>query len=231
MLILNAEKRETKLSPEKMRQTGKVPAVFYGRKEKSTPITVTERDFLKTWKQAGESTVVVLKGAFGEHETLIHDVDVDPVTGLPRHADFYVLEKGQKVKIKIPLEFVGTSPAIKELGGTLVKVAHDLEVEAAPKDLPKQIEVNIATLVDFTSRILAGDVALPQGVTLVTKADEVIASVAQFKEEKEEVAAPVDLSAIELSEKKGKEPKEGEEGAESASPSGAKPAAPKAEKK
>jgi hypothetical protein len=50
---------------------------------------------------------------------LIQDVDENPITGNPRHADFYVIEKGKKLQVGVPLEFEGVAPAIKELGGTL----------------------------------------------------------------------------------------------------------------
>lgn len=228
MLILNAEKRDTKISPQKIRGSGKIPAVFYGRKEKSTSISVSEREFTKIWKQAGESTVIELKGEFGNHEALITDADADPLTGIFRHIDFYVIEKGQKVKVKIPLEFKGVSPAVKDLGGTLVKVAYMLEVESAPKDLPKVIEVDLSMLKELSSQVLVKDLILPNGVTAEEKPEKVIASIATFKEEVEEVA-PVDVSQIALSEKKGKEPKEGEAPAEGAAP--AKEAPAKVEKK
>ncbi|HZS43027.1 MAG TPA: 50S ribosomal protein L25 [Candidatus Paceibacterota bacterium] len=212
MLTLNVEKREKKAKLAEIRQNGKIPAVFYGRKSESTPIVVKEADFLKAWKEAGESSVLVLKGAGDEHEALIHDIDLDPVTGRVRHADFYILEKGKKVKVGVPIEFNGLPPAVKELGGTLVKVLHELEIEAMPKDLPHQIEVDVTGLVNFESRVLAKDVKLPQGVELVTDAEEVVALVSEVKEEIEEVVAPIDLESIEV-EQKGKKEEEGEEGA------------------
>ena len=223
MLVLNAEKRDAAIRAQKLRKVGKMPAVFYGRKEASTPIALSEREFAKIWKKAGESTVITLKGDFGEHETLINDVDLDPLTGMPRHADFYVVEKGQKVKVKIPLEFVGVSPAVKELGGTLIKVMYDMEVEAAPRDLPQKIEVDISKLVTLTSQVSVSEIKLPAGVVAVAGPEEVVASIAEFKEEKEEVVAPVDVANIELSEKKGKEPKEGEEAVAEAPAAPAKP--------
>jgi large subunit ribosomal protein L25 len=126
------------------------------------------------------------------------------------HADFYVPEKGKKVEVEVPLEFVGVSTAVKDLGGTLVKVMHEIEVEALPKDLPHSIKVDISKLIDVEAQILAGDLALPEGVSLITEAEEVVASIAVAEEEKE-VAAPADLSQIELAEKKGKKEEEGEE--------------------
>lgn len=187
-----------------------MPAVFYGRGESATPVLVPLNDFEKVWKKAGESSVVMLKGDFGEKEVLIYEVDLDPITDKPRHADFYVVGKGQKVKIKVPLKFSGVAPAVKDLGGILVKVVHELEVEAEPKNLPKFITVDISGLADFTSRVLAKDIKLPPDVKLLINPEEVVAAVAEPREETAEPAPTVDLSSIEISEKRGKEeiPKE-----------------------
>jgi large subunit ribosomal protein L25 len=211
MLNLAIEKRDKATKLHAIRMSGKIPAVFYGRKESSTPIAVSEKDFMKAWKEAGESSVIVLTGAEGEHQSLIHDIDLDPVTGKVRHVDFYVVEKGKKIQVGVPIEFEGVAPGVKELGGTLVKVLHELEIEATPADLPHEITIDISSLVNFESQILAKDIKLPNGVTLITGPEEVVALVQEVKEEAEEVA-PVDISAIELSEKKGKKDEEGEAG-------------------
>lgn len=211
MLTLNAELRDIKVSPEKLRSLGRIPAVFYGPKEKNTPISVSTIDFIKVYKKAGESSVIILNDGKNEHEVLIQDIDVHPVTGAPRHADFYVIEKGKKVKVNVPLIFEGVSPAVKDKGAILVKVARDLEIEATPKDLPHELKVDISSLVEFSSTITAKDIKLPSGVSLVAGLDEIIASVAEAKEEVDEVK-PIDMSAIEV-EKKGKVEKEGDEAA------------------
>lgn len=216
MLTLNVEKRDMKIKPEFLKESGKMPAVFYGPKEKSTSVIVSTSEFIKVFKKAGESSVIILKEGKNEHEALIHDIDVHPVTGAPRHADFYVIEKGKKIKVNIPLAFEGVSPAVKDKGAILVKVARDLEIEAAPKDLPHELKVDISSLIDFSSTVTAKEIKLPAGVTLIAGPDEIVASVSEAKEEVEEVK-PVDMSAIEV-EKKGKEAKEGEAGAETATP-------------
>lgn len=204
MTKLKVEMRDKSVKLDLLRKEGRLPAVFYGKKEASTPISVSKIDFLKAWKEAGESTVINLETPNGVVESLIHDVDFDPVTGNPRHADFYVFEKGHKVKIDIQLEFVGVSPAVKDLGGVLVKVMHEVKVEAMPKDLPHNIEVDISSLISFDSQILAKDLNLPNGVELIENGEEVVALVSAPREEKEEESKPIDLSAIEV-EKKGKE--------------------------
>ena len=164
---------------------------------------------MKVWREAGESTVVTIETPEGVKESLIHDVDLDPITGIPRHADFYVFEKGHKVEVALSVEFVGVSPAVKDSGGTLVKVLHEIKVEAMPKDLPHNIEIDISGLAQFGDQILAKDLVLPNGVLLKEKTDEVVVTISAPREEKEEESAPIDLSAIEV-EKKGKEETPGE---------------------
>lgn len=212
MLTLKAEIRNIQTDNDALRKAGNIPAVFYGKKEASTPISLRQVDFLKIWKEAGESTVVTLDTPDGPKESLIHDVALDPVTGAPQHADFYVFEKGHKVEVDLPVEFVGIAPAVKDLGGTLVKVLHALKIEAMPKDLPHNIAIDITSLVNFGDQILASQIPLPAGVELKENPEEVVATVAAPREEKEEETAPIDLSSIEV-EKKGKEevPAEGGE--------------------
>ena len=209
MLTLKAEKRENTDKLEQIRQAGKLPAVFYGKKEATTSISIAKKDFLKVWKEAGESSVITLETPEGNKESLIHDVDFDPVSGSPRHADFYVFEKGHKVEVELPIEFVGIAPAVKDLGGILVKVLHVFKVKAMPKDLPHNVEIDISKLVTFDDQILAKDIKLPAGVELEENPEEVVALVSAPREEKEEEVAPIDLSQIEV-EKKGKEEEEGE---------------------
>lgn len=209
MLTLKAEIRNKTERLDKIRKAGKIPAVFYGKKEASTSISIPKVDFLKVWKEAGESSVITLETLKGNKESLIQDVDLDPITSIPRHADFYVFEKGHKVEVELLIEFVGVSPAVKDLGGVLVKVLHEIKVEAMPKDLPHNVEIDISNLANFGDQILAKDISLPAGVKLKEHLEEVVALVSAPREEKEEETAPVDLSQIEV-EKKGKEEIEGE---------------------
>lgn len=206
MFELKAEKRSAvgTAAIKSLRKAGKLPAVLYGAKEKATPIALSEREFSKVFRSAGETSVINVSGLGDTKETLIYDVDTDPVTGVVRHVDLYAIEKGKKVEIEVPLEFVGVSPAMKDLGGGLVKVLHSIEIEVEPRNIPHSIAVDISSLVDFNSQIFAKDVVLPTGAALVTKSDEVVALVAEAKEEVEEAPAAIDLSSIEV-EKKGKE--------------------------
>lgn len=206
---IKAEKREKMGKLESLRAAGFMPAVYYGHKKESTPIQIKKSDFLKAWKNAGESTVIKLSTPNGDLEALIHDIDIDPITGEPRHADFYVFEKGHKVEVAVPLEFIGISLAVKDLGGVLMKIMHEIKVKAEPSNLPHQIDVDISPIVELEGQILAKEINLPKGVELMEHPEEVVVTVATPKAEKAEEEAPVDLTQIEV-EKKGKKEESGE---------------------
>lgn len=182
MLTLEVKTRDAKESPDDIRKKGFVPAIFYGRAESATPISVDALKFDRIFREAGETTIVSLKGDGIEKDTLIHDVQVHPVTGKPLHADFYVLEKGKKITINIPLEFEGTAPAEK-LGHILVKALHEVEIEVAPQELPKHLVVDISKLENVGDHILASQIHLPPSAELKTSADEIVVTISEFKEE------------------------------------------------
>ena len=217
MLTLNAKNRDIKEDLEALRKGGELPAVFYGMGKTSTSISIPTVEFKKIWNKAGESSTVKISlpaqtgMPAGAVDTLIHEVQVDPVTDEPIHVDFLVIDMNKKIEVEVQLEFTGVSEAVKGGLGTLVKVLHEVEVEALPADLPHNLVVDISKLETVDSQILVSDIKLPTGVTLITKGNEVVASIALQKEEKEEVATPVDLSAIEV-EKKGKKEDESAEG-------------------
>jgi large subunit ribosomal protein L25 len=206
MLTLTVEKRSAGQGLNALRKAGKVPAVVYGAHTESTPITLTEKEFDKIFAEAGEATIVALSGIGEAIPTLIHEVDLDPLTNRARHVDFYAVTKGQKVEVKIPIEFIGESPAVKE-GANLIKVMYEIEIEADPMNLPREFTVDLSKLVSIGDQIHVSDLALPAGVELKVDAGEVIVLVQEVKEEKVD-EAPADLSAIEV-EKKGKVEEEG----------------------
>ena len=194
-MTLEAQKRDTKENLQYLRKGGFIPAVVYGPKQEATSIKINTIAFLKAYKDAGESTVVDLSVDGENHEVLVHQVDRDAVRGDILHADFYAIEKGKKVTVHVPLEFVGESTAVENLGGVIVKVLHEVEIEAMPKDLPHEIEVSIDSLTDLDSQIHASDLKMPAGVTLLTEPEEVIVLVQAHKEEVEE-AVEFDPNAI-----------------------------------
>ncbi len=206
---LTVEKRDTNANTNELRRKGLLPAVVYGRSEESTPISVDRKVFEKLFREAGESTVITLKGLGSAKEALIHEVAFHPVSGQALHADFYAIEKGQTVTVSVPLEFEGVSSAVKDLGGVLVKVMHELEIECQPKDLPQHIVVDISKLKTLDDQIMVKDLKLPLSAKISVDADEVVALVTGVQEETEETT-PMDISQIGSSVERGKKEEEPE---------------------
>ena len=217
MLTLEVKPRDAKESAEVLREQGIVPAVFYGPKEGTTPISINAQKLESLWKSAGETTIITLKGVGEDKDTLIHDAQFHPVTGKLLHVDFYVLEKGKKVKIKVPLEFTGVAPAEKS-GNIVVKALYEIEIEVAPQELPHNLPVDISSLVNVGDHIVAKDVKLPPSAPPIANPDEIVVSVKEFKEEPVEIA-PAPETVIIGEEKKAEE---GETSAAEATPTEAK---------
>lgn len=210
MNILTAIKRSKTDKLASVRSNGMVPAVVYGARVENTMISVPSVDFVKILKIAGESSTIVLELGGDEAkkisaqkiDVLIHDIQVDPIKGFPIHVDFLAIDMNKPVEVTIPVEFIGIAPAEKNSIGVLVKVMHEIEIEALPKDLPHNVTVDVSTLINLDDQIHIKDIKLPKGVKMITDEEEVVALISAIQEEKEE-SAPVDLSSIEV-EKKGK---------------------------
>ena len=206
MINITATKRSKTDSLAEIRKNGRVPAVVYGASVENTPISVPSSDFVKVFKEAGESSAIMLEVGGKKIDVLIHEVQADPIRGFPVHVDFLAIDVNKAIEVAVPLEFEGVSAAVKGGLGSLVKVLHEVEIMALPKELPHSLHVDISKLATLDDQIHVADIMLPVGVVMMTGADEVVALVAAAKEEKEE-AAPADLSAIEV-EKKGKKEEE-----------------------
>jgi len=213
MFAIKAKKRDDSTKLGLLRESGEIPAVFYGAGKNTTPISVSIIEFKKVWRDAGESSAVKVTTPDDTVDVLIHEVQVDPITDEPVHVDFLAIDMKKKIKVKVPLEFIGISNAVKSGIGNLVKVLHEIEIEALPADLPHDLKVDISKLETLKDQVFISDIKLPSGVVVISNTSDVVASIVEQVEEKEEVVAPVDLSAIEV-EKKGKKEEEGEAGAE-----------------
>lgn len=208
-VTLHAEKRDARGKQlKKLRSEGKLPGVVYGPKEEATPLMLDKIAFEKTFKEAGESTVIVLEGLGEDKEVLVHEVAFDPEKGGAIHVDFYAIEKGKEITVDVPLEYVGEAPAVKA-GGSLTKVLHEVEVTCKPAALPQHIVVDVSSLVDFEVQIHVRDLNPGAGVKIENDPEEVVALVQEVVEEPEEAPVEVDMSAIEVEEKGKKE--EGEQ--------------------
>lgn len=215
MTTLHAEERNIFGKKVKiLRKQGVVPAVVYGEGIKAMPLAVSRKDFEKVYREAGESTVVELNVGERRMNVLIHDVSHNTLKGGPEHIDFYALRMDKKVKMKVPLVFVGESPAVKSDGGVFVKVMQEIEIEALPKDLPHELTADISGMIAFESRIFVKDITVPVGVIIEANPEDVVAIVETPRsvEELEALAEkPAEVTAEVKTERETKAEKKAEE--------------------
>src|SRR3989344_1426364 len=174
---LNAQVRTVMGSKVKqIRESGFIPAILYGKGQEPIALQVTNKDFNKAFKSAGESTLVYLSVDSQTYPTIIHDIARHPASDDIIHADFYKVNLAQKIKTMIPVAFIGESQAVKD-GGIFIRNVNEVEVEALPQDLPHEIVFDMSALIAFGDQVLLKDAKVDNKVEVLGNADEIVATV------------------------------------------------------
>ena len=214
MLSLSVEiRKDLGRKVKTLRKKGILPGVLYGPKTKSLPLEIDLKEFKEIYKEAGESSLISLKMNGKKTLVLIYEVQRDPLTHEFSHVDFYQASLKDKVEATVPLVFEGIAPAVKELGGTLVKNITEVEVKALPQNLPHEIKVNVNNLKTFEDNILIKDLEVSKEVEILKDSEEIIASAFPPEAVEEELEKPIEekVEEVEKIEKEEKEEKKGKE--------------------
>ncbi len=172
----------------KLRAAGQVPAIIYGHAREPQTLELNAHELkLLLEKHPYQSTVIDLGFDGKTARTLIREIQRHPFKRVILHLDFQELVAGEKVTVRVPLQFTGTAEGVKNGGGVLDQIMHDLMILVDPSDIPHHIVVDVTPLTIGHS-IHAGDIPLPAGVTLESEAD---ATVCVCAPPKVEVAAVV----------------------------------------
>lgn len=190
--------------------------IIYGSGLENVLVKIKANDFVKTYDQAGESNLIELDIEGGKKvQVLIKDYQRDPIKDFFSHVDFYQVDMSKEVTTEIPLNFIGESKAVKELGALLMKNIDSLEVECLPKDLVDHIDVDISSLLSFGDIILVKDIKVNSNLKVLNNLDDAVVSVVEPKKEKEDVLKADALGATsgdESSEVKEDKPKSDQTG-------------------
>lgn len=199
---------EKNAKPNQLRRDGKIPAVVYGKHFDSLAIAVDRIDFEKMFKEAGTSNLIDVTAGDKKFKVLVHDTQIDPISGDIIHIDLLKVNMKEKIHAEIPLEFVGDSNAVINLEGSLITPVDSIEVECLPGDLMSEITVDISVLDDFEKNIKVSDLKLPEAIEVLSDLEEIIAFVQEPRSEAEIEALNEeiveDVEAIEV-ENKGEE--------------------------
>jgi large subunit ribosomal protein L25 len=195
--ILDAVKRNTKGKNEarRLRAAGRLPAVVYGaQKIGDAPapesVSVDPKPFLRILHSAsGFNTLITLKvEGGGEARVLAKNVQLDPITHHPLHADFYRLNMDRKIKVTVPVTLKGESRGVKIDGGVLDFVHREIEMEVLPSNIPDSIDVDITNL-GIGDSVHVRDFAADAAWTPVTDPDQMIVHIISIKVAEEAATA------------------------------------------
>jgi len=207
MLSLKAKiRKETGKQVEKLRKKGQIPAVLYGPKIENLSLEIGLKEFTKVYQEVGESSLLKLEVGDKDFLVLVHAMEIDALSQKPLHIDFYQPRLDEEITVSVPLIFEGESPAVKGLGGTLVKNIHQVEVRAFPQNLPHEITVNVGKLEKFGDDILIKDLVLPEGVKILKGPEEIIVLAAEPQKVEEELAKPIEEKVEEVGKVEEKKP-------------------------
>ena len=187
----------------RIRRADKVPAVLYGHGTDPVHITLPGHDTMLALKHGGANALLSIDLGGTSQLALPKQVQRDPIKGFIEHADLILVRRGEKVTVDVPLVIVG-QPAPE----TLITVDHQtIELEAEATHIPGSVEVNIDGL-GVGTQILAKDLELPRGSTLVLDAEALVINFsaaptaeeveAELAEAEAEVGIEHDLSDEEL---------------------------------
>ena len=153
---------------KELRRQGKLPGVFYGPKAQTVPLELDRKEFLSRVADLEGSRLIRIKSAsplLADRVALVKEMQFHPVTGEVVHADFYEVDLTAKIRVKVPLHFVGKAEGVVR-GGILQPVVREVEVECLPMDIPEYFDVEVSAL-DIGDSLHITDLPMREGVVAV----------------------------------------------------------------
>jgi large subunit ribosomal protein L25 len=190
-VILQAETRHTgRHLVRELRLQEQVPAIIYGAAIEPQAVAVEARALHKALVSAGRVDHAVEK--LPDVQVLAREIQRDPVRRNIIHVDFLAVSLTERLRVTVPVEQHGVAPVLAAGDFVLVRVADSIEIECLPSDIPSHVVADVSKLETVDDSLLAGDLALPEKVKLVTAPDHVIFAVTVSRaalEAEEEVVA------------------------------------------
>ncbi|MFC1287623.1 50S ribosomal protein L25/general stress protein Ctc [Bacillus paralicheniformis] len=207
MAILKAEERtdSKRSSLRKIRQSGYVPGVIYGRNLENKSVALDSIELLKILRAEGKNTIINLDINGDQHSVMVTELQTDPLKDSIVHADFKVVDMEAEMEATVPVNLTGEAEGIKQ-GGVLQQPLYELSVTAKPKNIPQTIEVDISSL-EVNDVLTVGDIPSKGDYSYNHEPDEVVASILppQKQEETEAESAAQDVEEPEKGTEEEKE--------------------------
>jgi large subunit ribosomal protein L25 len=168
---------------ESYRKEGKIPGVIYGPNIESLPIYAEAKEFLSLVKEL-EGGLFEVEFEGKKYQGILREVQFHSITHKPIHFDIYVPSLEEEIETKVPLEFVGSAPALLK-GGVLNFNLKELEISALPQDIPERIEVDLSQLEEIGQSIYVKDLKIPSKIKVLLDEDLPVVTVISEKAEAE----------------------------------------------
>lgn len=196
----------------RLRGTGTVPGVVYGKGMKTVEVAIPQRELSRLLhSKAGEHALVNLKVTGDqalEKPVLVQAIQYHPVSGHVIHVDFHAIVLTERLKVKVPVLLKGEPVGVKQEGGVLEHFLRDVEVECLPTEIPEHIEFDVTALI-IGQTIHVRDLIAPANIKITSDPEGAIASVQKPKEEKPEEATAEAPAEPEVLREKKEEPEAG----------------------
>lgn len=164
---------------KRLRRAGAVPGVVFGKSTASIPVQVDAKRFETLYQAAGRTTIFQLNvPGEGPRSAIIKSVQRHPLSGRAIHVDFFLPDLTIELQVDVPLVFTGEAPAIEATGGSLFTSLDHIKVSALPANLPREISVDVSSLVDLEAAIHVRDLGVESDtVHVLNDLDEMVARV------------------------------------------------------
>jgi large subunit ribosomal protein L25 len=199
-IVVEVEKRLTtgKNAANRLRAQDQIPAVLYGGgKDMETWSLQVPRKTLATLLNKGLHGNAIfklnLKGTSQTRHVMIRDLTLDPVSRKMLHVDFVRVLLDRKLRVKSEIAIEGVPSGVKNAGGILNIVTHEILIECLPADIPDSVKVDVSAM-EMHDSLRVSDLKLGDRIKVLENADRVIAHVGVPKAE--EVAAPAAVEAV-----------------------------------
>jgi large subunit ribosomal protein L25 len=158
-----------------LRRIGKIPGVVYGHGQ-ATPISVDAKQLADLILSGNKSRIVDATIGGAHDSVLLRRIEADPLTRKPLSVDFQRVTRDEAITSNVTVVTVGTPIGVRDQGGVMDVIAHTLEIKGPADSIPDNVTIDVGNL-GVHEHVLAGDVPLPPGFTLLTPADTVVVSV------------------------------------------------------
>lgn len=162
-----------------LRRQGLTPVHLYGSGGEPKALQVDSLVLRRILTHVGHNrpVEVITEGTGDRSLAFVREIQFHPLTLDVLHVDFFRVDVAATTTVDVPVELVGDSNAV-HLGGSLIQNLHTVSVEARPLDVPGSIQVDVSVLDDFDKNIRVSDIVVPEGVTVLTDGEQMIAHVA-----------------------------------------------------